>query len=183
MRKNTIILFIFSLLFSACKTVNYIPKPADMKYYTKGMWIECNLKDNSQTSGELIAVERQKLYVLDLNGALNLINRNSVSNATLKIALTSNSPEKLKVAPLIPLLSISHGLFLVFTLPINLAIVVPTYASNKSGTYIVKYPEATTWEKMSKFARFPQGIPKGVDLKSIKNPVYSSSANSDISAH
>jgi hypothetical protein len=36
------------------------------------------------------------------------------------------------------------------------------------GVYRVNYPKNVNWEDMSKFARFPQGIPDAVDVKSIK---------------
>jgi hypothetical protein len=40
-------------------------------------------------------------------------------------------------------------------------------ASAESQSGFLRYPD-TSWQEIAKFARFPQGIPKGLDLKKLE---------------
>lgn len=168
MKQKLIFLILIPLLLASCKTNTYLPSPAELKYHTKGMWFDCELPDKTKVNGELITVENNQLIILPLFGEAIAIKRNDIKEGNIQISLTTNYQDKLSRGGLIPLLVISHGYWFIFTLPINLAIVVPTLATHKSGSYVVKYPNAVTWEQMSKFARFPQGIPKNSDLPMLR---------------
>jgi hypothetical protein len=53
--------------------------------------------------------------------------------------------------------SISHGLFAIFTFPINL---IYSFSLIDRGTKFTYSPKEIRQETLSKFARFPQGLPK-----------------------
>lgn len=167
MKKSLFILALF-LIVNACKTNTYLPKPNEMNYFTRGLWIECNLKNKTTINGEILALNKNQAFILPLFGEVLTIEKQNIKNAVIHVSLTANQPEELRAAPLIPLLSLTHGWWAFFTLPINISVVAPTVSSQRSGTYIIDYPKAVKWEQLAKFSRFPQGIPEGLDIYSLK---------------
>lgn len=67
-----------------------------------------------------------------------------------------------------PITSIGHGFWGVITLPINISTAASMNSSSNSSAYRMKYPDNISWNEMSKFARFPQGIPENIDLNLIE---------------
>ncbi len=167
MKNIKVIAAVFFLLV-ACKTKEYLPKPFEMKYYTKGMWLEFKLPDKTTSSGELLALNEKQAFILPLNSDVKTIEKSNIQSAVLHLSLTADHPEELRGATFIPFLTLTHGVFLILTLPINLLIAGPIVDSQRSGTYIIEYPKAVTWEELAKFSRFPQGIPKGLDIYTLK---------------
>ncbi len=166
--KNIKIIAAVLFLLIGCKTKEYLPKPYEMNYYTKGMWLECKLPDKTTSSGELLALNEKQAFILPLNSKVQTIEKSNIQSAVLYLSLTADHPEELRGATFIPFLTLTHGIFLILTLPINLLIAGPIIDSQRAGTYILEYPEAVTWEELAKFSRFPQGIPKGLDIYTLK---------------
>lgn len=169
MKQNIALLIGLVLFFSSCKTNTYLPKPAKFGNYPKGMRLEVNLNKGQKIAGELIAVENTDLYLMVMEKDILTFNFMDISKAQIQLAMTANDSGRLTAGPFIPLLTISHGWFMFLTLPLNLAIVIPTVASQRSGFYSIDYPRAITWEELGKFARFPQGIPEGMNLEEFKS--------------
>ena len=69
--------------------------------------------------------------------------------------------------PLTILIGLSEVL-MAASLPINLMITIPIGISAAHDTYKMNYPKNVSWNQMSKFARFPQGIPDHIDLDQIE---------------
>ena len=107
----------------------------------------------------------QKEIKLLQKGEVISVSKDLVQSCIISVSLTVNDPKKINTwASLINLMSIGHGLFGVISLPIN---VLATNGITKSK-YTLKYPDNMSWDKIQKFARFPQGIPKNIDLKEIQ---------------
>ncbi len=156
------------LLLVSCAPNTYLPTPAEMNYYAKGIFMECQMQDKTKLEGELLALNETEAFLLPRFGEVFKVSRQNMKSAILHVSLTANNPEELEAGPYIPILTISHGWWLIFTLPINLLVVGPTVGTHRSGTYVVEYPKIITWEQMTMYARFPQGIPEGVDILSYK---------------
>lgn len=162
-------LLVLALLANACTTINTtLPKPAELNEYTKGMWMECDITDGTKIEGEILVLDDKQVLLLTKTDLTKTVSKNVISKARIDFSLTTNYPEKLKSADLIPLLTISHGVYMFITLPINLAIVVPTVSTHRRGSYAAEYPLEIAWEEISKFARFPQGVPEGIDYTQLR---------------
>ncbi|MDX8341251.1 hypothetical protein SLH46_18775 [Draconibacterium sp. IB214405] len=175
MKRNyiKISLIVLCLLTSTCKTISTnLPKPANLQEYTKGMWMECEITDGSKAEGEILVIDDKQVLLLTSYGLTKTVNKNVITKARIDFSLTTNYPEKLQAADFIPVLAISHGVFMVITLPINLMIVVPTVSTHRRGSYAVEYPAKISWGEISKFARFPQGVPEGIDYTQLRTGNY-----------
>lgn len=123
--------------------------------YPKGsMWIQ----------GELISVDFFGIYLLEQTSVKAIrIERSLIKNYEL-------FPTKARsYAGFIPLtmgLSISQGVLGFFTLPVNL---ITTISLAAAGAEAFNYDEKEIgYDRLSMFARFPQGLPKEVDLTKLK---------------
>ncbi len=169
--KQLLILVTFSMTLGACKSPHYLPKPMSFQYHTKGLFIECVLNLAPNVTGEIIAVNSSYIDLLPLNAEDGVISveKRSIKSARIRVALTSNNPEMFKIwAGTIFLSSIGHGGFAIFSIPINLAVALPVANNAAKSSFDVFYPKEISWEELSKFARFPQGIPETVNRQSIQ---------------
>ncbi|MDX1544408.1 MAG: hypothetical protein R3214_10720 [Christiangramia sp.] len=151
----------------ACKSPQYLPKPMELKNYTKGLILEMEVSKDSTLIAEIIEVGPEHMMLLPVNqtspGVIH-IERNKIPKADIIISLTSDDPGKIsKWSGLVSILSIGHGYIAIFSLPINIAAAVSLSQDAAKGTYRTNYPENVPWEQLHKFARFPQGIPKTLD--------------------
>ncbi len=97
------------------------------------------------------------------------IPKKEIKSGDVVVSLTSDNPKKVGTRAAISTLAIAgHGLWMIFSFPINLTASVATAQSAAKGTYRVKYPKNIDWMEISKFARFPQGIPDDVDVSLIR---------------
>ena len=164
MKKYSLLLYVIILLYS-CSSASYLTKPMDFKHQVKGLFLETTMHDSSIVLGEIIEVNSVDIKILPLNQAngIHTIAKDKIQSAEVIIALTSDNSKKISSwAGSVNVLSIGHGYFGILTLPINLAITIPMANDAVKGTYRVKYPDNIAWDEMSKFARFPQGIPQNI---------------------
>ncbi|MBK8669150.1 MAG: hypothetical protein IPN89_06660 [Saprospiraceae bacterium] len=97
------------------------------------------------------------------------VKKDSIRSAEIIVSLTSDHPDNISNwASLINFTTLGHGFWGIITLPMNLAITIPIAKDASKGTYRVKYPVGVDWVNMSKFARFPQGIPRNINPIDIK---------------
>jgi hypothetical protein len=167
-----IILFLAPLLlscFSCISVRDQIPTPNALKSYTYGMYISTENKTitvkNRYVKGEIIAVEEDGMRILTTKEEepLIFVDRQALKNARISIALLVNDPERIKGrSHLMGLIHFIHGWWNVITFPLTGA---PRQAIVRGAIrkgYFIKYPEDITWNDLSKFARFPQGMPPNV---------------------
>jgi len=184
----------FLLLLSSCYSTKhaYLPIPKDLPTFVKGAYItlknvkgEITIYQNDDQAkilnldindsykiieGELLAVEKDTIYVLKTSNyesakirdkIILKMNRENIDSGVIRISKAYNSPGW---AALFPLVSIGHGGWGIFTLPINIATAIDLgTATNK-----VIFDESSSWNHLHKFSRYPQGIPKGVKINHIE---------------
>ena len=163
----------FGLLFllGACKSPKYLSTPSEFKNHVKGLYFECYTKNEYEVLGEIIEVTPSeiKILLLDSIGVMKTFTKDEIEDADIIISLTSDQPKDIStLAALTNLATLGHGLFMILTVPINLITTTTIANSAAKSTYRVKYPKDIAWQEMSKFARFPQGIPECVDSTKIK---------------
>ena len=164
-------LFLGLIGLGSCTPITYLSTPVDFKYQVNGLIMECFLKDSKNVfKGEIIEVSDTAVTILPLNQITRIITipESEILKADIIISLTSNKPKPLNSRAFLPnITSLGHGFFSVLTLPINLAVTSSISADIAMGTYRVKYPAEVEWKDLKKFARFPQGLPEGIDPEAI----------------
>ncbi|HRH34090.1 MAG TPA: hypothetical protein PKY12_03485 [Catalimonadaceae bacterium] len=166
MRHNLLFILIV-LMLGSCQSIGFLPKPRQVGVWPYGGMIVG--RDSAQTlvRGELIAIDSGKIYVLT--------QKSNSPNRTLEIypigkfhfhkLQYANKTDRMSLAiPISIVASFAGGYFAVFTIPINLA---TTRAVSASGKRDYEYTEKNRPANLQAFARFPQGIPKGISLSDI----------------
>lgn len=144
----------------------WLPNPEEVQIQAFGAWITVEHGSEAETkisNGELIAVQERNVYLLTTDG-MEAISIDMVQNAMLALY-----KEKSRVGlwALVGTLStLSHGYGLILSAPAWIITgLASASAESKSG--LLKYPDSS-WEEIKKYARFPQGIPKGINLESLR---------------
>jgi hypothetical protein len=143
----------------------WLPKPAAAQTAAYGGWIELTHHDTEErrTDGELIAVSAESLWVLSGNQGL-VIPTAEVKSGKLTAYAAQHGP--LTLWTIVGTLStISNGAFLIFTAPMwiiggSLAVAGESRAPQRNSPSLA-------WVELAPFARFPQGLPPGVELTAL----------------
>lgn len=137
------------------------PRIAQSQAY--GGWVELRVANGASVAGELIAVTAESVWVL---GTAPMV----VPVVGIKEGkVTSTDAEVGNVAGatgLGVLSTISNGILLVFTAP--LWIIVGTAAGSSQSYAPERRVPPLHWADLAPFARFPQGLPPGVALASLR---------------
>jgi hypothetical protein len=161
MKNKVIILMIFAALSSQCTTPKYLPSSDKIDINTYGSYIYIHHKFGANVKGELISVDSSKLVVLTKNRAVT-VPISEISSFTLKFARSKNYGY---TVPLYTLATVSHGLFLIFSAPVNL--IVTFLVSVRSQRAFSYSQREISYDKLKMFARFPQGLPPDIDMTKI----------------
>ena len=137
------------------------PRLAQTEAY--GGWVELLVTGGVRVDGELIAVTADSVWVL---GTASVV----VPVASVRQGkLTTTNAEVGNVAGATGLgvvSTISNGILLVFTMP--LWIIVGTAAGSSQSYAPERRVPPLHWAELNGFARFPQGLPDGVSLASLR---------------
>ncbi len=137
------------------------PRLAQTEAY--GGWVELLVTGGARVDGELIAVTADSVWVL---GTASVV----VPVASVRQGkLTTTNAEVGNVAGATGLgvvSTISNGILLVFTMP--LWIIVGTAAGSSQSYAPERRVPPLHWAELNGFARFPQGLPDGVSLASLR---------------
>ena len=174
------VLYIALLFFYGCATSyapdNWLPNTDQIQKEAYGGWLTLYISDYSGTenygtpaitSGEFISSDSNNVYLLTVDNLLT-INKSEIQEAILELD-DKNTGEYAIWTTLGTLSTLSHGMFLTVSAPLWI-IVGSSAASGESlrDRYVEELPAAIYWDKVQKFARFPQGIPPDLDLKELK---------------
>lgn len=167
---RTISILVTLLLLVSCKSPSYLTKPKDFKYHVKGLYFETEIVKNFKIIGEIIEVNDNEIKILPINSEkIIAIEKDRINSADIIVSLTGNEVKKINILATVTALStVPHGWFWAITLPISLTTSIATAQSAAKATYRVKYPDDIDWSNISKFARFPQGIPENIDINRIQ---------------
>lgn len=157
---------LLAVTLSACATSpaprGWLPTPREIQHEALGGWIDLKygpVKQPMRVEGELIAVSADRLYVLTGSG-LKEVPQVAVTEARLAAYRTGRT----EIGAWFGLGSastLSHGYFLVFTLPMWL-IAGGVVLGGESRAGQLSYPN-TPLARFSLYARFPQGLPPDLD--------------------
>lgn len=163
MKNKWILLLVPVLVFSACASPDYVPLAGGIATNTYGAYISIVTTDNGMLQGELIAVDNTRIWVLtDNDGRCKEVADSTVKRLNVQYA---KAPNYAWTIPVFTLGSLIHGYFAILTFPVNLiASIAISSSANKSYRYEARKVEP---QVLSKYARFPQGLPPHVSLTEI----------------
>lgn len=157
-------------LFCACASLKspegWLPKVSEVESQAYGSWVVVEHISGGQTmttSGELIAVSPDFVLILNKSGV------SEIPAAAVRQTKLEIFKEKKIIglwAFLGTLSTVSHGWGLVLSAPVWLISGIGgAIGESLSGIVEIKGPPS---EECRKYARFPQGLPAGIDLRSLK---------------
>ena len=164
-------LVVLAALMSACVD-NPDPRHPSLERMQRegfGAFITITTMSAQEVSGELISVERSVIRVLRFGagaGALTWVASTDVKSAEI---YAYESEGGFGAWALLGALStITHGYILVLSAPIWI-ISGAVAASAETRHVVMSYPEHG-WGEIVKWARFPQGLPPGLDEQALTTP-------------
>jgi hypothetical protein len=135
----------------------WLAPPHEAQSDPYGAWIVVTREDTSDVGGELLAVERDSLFVLTSDSAVNAFATDRLLRAT--VAYYDSEWGRLATwTALGSLGTISNGFVLILTLPIS-AIGGSVATAAQSRAPIRRVERGGNWEDLRMFARFPAGLP------------------------
>ncbi len=161
-------------IFSGCASVQapsgYLPGASETQWDVYGGWITVAYSDSgtiNTADGEFIGFQDSVVYVLTKSEPVS-IRCEDVRSASFDIY--SKKTWLFAGWTLLGSVSVlSHGYYAVLSLPLWLLTGIPsTISESLDGRYAENTPTIYWWQSISKFSRFPQGIPKQVDLRELK---------------
>jgi hypothetical protein len=158
-------LFLPPLLACASNTApaHFLPAPVQSQRESFGGWIELEVTDSGtrqhRVEGELLAVSATDVWVLGDSGAV--VVPTGMVKAGQLTGYRSSAGAISGYSALGTLSTISNGVFLIFTAPMWI-IGGSLAAGAESGQPVRKVPPLE-WPQLDAWARFPQGMPEGLD--------------------
>lgn len=145
----------------------WLPKPAEAQATAYGGWIELTYQDGDVTrraDGELIAVSADSVWVLNENQGL-VIPTTAVQRGKLTAYAAQTGTMSIWTA-VGTLATISNGAFLIFTAP--MWIIGGTLATAGESRAPQRNSPPLAWVDLAPFARFPQGVPDGIEVTALQ---------------
>ncbi|MBE0654718.1 MAG: hypothetical protein IH594_13020 [Bacteroidales bacterium] len=166
--KVYITILAIAMFLTDCTTVKYLPGVNEIDINEFGSRIIVRTTDGPYIKGELLAVDTGHLIIrtdsIHMHRYKNnvILSFKEIESYDLVYARTNKF---MWTIPVFPLFAISHGMWAIFTAPVNL--IITAIIADRTGDF--KYTrEDITMEELKMFARFPQGLPPGIDPDSIK---------------
>ncbi len=163
MKTKIIFIGLLAIMISSCSYPKYLPTSSQIDVNKFGSYIDINRHTGADIRGELISIDSNQIVVLK-ESAHNCVTIpiTDVKNFKLQYA---KSKEYAWTNVVYTLATISHGGFLLLSLPVNLIV---TISVTSSGHKAFRYSDKNmTYDNLKMFARFPQGVPPNIDLANI----------------
>jgi hypothetical protein len=146
---------------------DWLPRPVEAQTAAYGGWIELAYQESGRKGnmdGELIAVSADSVWVLNGNRGL-VIPTSTVTAGKLTAYAAQTGPLQLWTA-VGTLSTISNGAFLLLTAPMWL--IGGSVATGAESRAAQRQGAPLTWVELAPFARFPQGMPDGIELNGLQ---------------
>lgn len=161
------LLVVLALVLTGCVSARTSPRgviPTDRTVVDdpRGAWIQVQTRDGGIVQGELLAVEpRGNVHVLTTTSAYQRVALTAVADARLEV-YRNNWSTPAGWGALGAVSTVSHGFILGISAPIwGAAGATASTAQSKTGFY--RIPSGLSWAQATMYARFPAGMPDGVD--------------------
>jgi len=159
------------LLLAACAGTiapnRWLEIPSVTQHEAYGAWarLETGTADMTHTEGELIAVTTDSIFILDTLGFLSGFSAQDLRRVHLQSFDSRHGLVAFWTA-LGTLSTVSHGVVLIISAPVW--IISGSIASGAQSKTAHEYAVPSEWLALAKYARFPQGLPPGIDRSRLK---------------
>jgi len=161
--------FAVLLSLSSCTySPDYLPESEEIDVNQYGSYISLYRNEKETIWGELIAVNSLKFIVLSKPEdspvrTIKIIPVKEVSKYYVKYA---EGVSYGGAVPLFMLASLTHGYYALISLPVNLLLTIGI-ASSGDSAFTYDADEISVMD-LKMFARFPQGLPPGIEVNKIR---------------
>ena len=160
------------LLAAACAgnpaPEGFLPSPAGAAHDVYGAWIQVTLaagRRDSTIAGELVAARADSVWILPDSGPVVAVPTSTVKKG--RVARYRSGAGAIAGFTVLGVVStVSNGFLGGFTMPLWIITGIVA-ASNESRAPLRGVPPLV-WADLAAYARFPQGLPPGVDLGEIR---------------
>lgn len=150
---------------------NWLPEPKETPTWTYGGWIVLTLKSSNPDpkaaaplrDGELLAVAPDSVWLMTDNGAVGVA-RADVTHARL-IGWYPETDNMVLWTAIGTVSTLSNGAFLLLTAPAWL--IGGSLATGSQSRRPVVRTDKADWSQLRLYARFPQGLPPGLDVTTL----------------
>lgn len=151
----------------------WLPKATEAQSATHGGWLSFRLNGGAVHEGEFLGIQRDlqhrrpaadSIFILE-RGAWFGVATTEVASATLW-AYDANYGPLAAWAILGTLSTPSHGVGMVISAPVWIVVGTAAASSQSHAPRMTLTPG--TWESARAYARFPQGLPPGLDRSSVR---------------
>ena len=156
----------------------FLPSPAGAAHDVYGAWIQVTVpvgRRDSTIAGELIAARADTVWILPDSGPVVAVPTSTVKEGRVA-RYRSDAGAVAGFTALGVVSTISNGFLAGFTAPLWVITGVVA-ASNESRAPLRGVPPLQ-WTDLAAYARFPQGLPPGIDLAEIRPKPVASEAPS-----
>jgi hypothetical protein len=165
------LLVLLGACFQSTAPEGWLPIPEVAQREAYGAWIRVEHRQGAETQvveGELIAAMADSLHVLAADSLVTLP-MTAVASATLT-TYDARSEELSTWTALLAVSTLSHGIGLVLTMPLWIIIGTAETAGASKDPRV----ESVDAALLRPYARFPQGLPPGIDRNALRaKPVRS----------
>jgi hypothetical protein len=168
--KKIVLSISISFLLCCCATVRApygsVPKRLGIRTDAFGGWITLNLISNAKTvEGELVAVSSDSVFVFE-GDTLQTFPTLDITYARV-VLYNNNSSGYAGWTAIGSLATVLNGYYAVFTFPLFLITGMATTIAESNRVNYFDFP-SNEWEVLKKYARFPQGIPEGINTSDLR---------------
>ncbi len=165
--KRLIPTLVLTVLMFGCVSQNYLPRPDKIDVNEYGSFIEVRRYQGLTLKGELISLDSNQMVIMTWNKKAPwmpvVVPMKEISSFSLRYARPG--PYGWTI-PVLSLSTITHGFFSLLTFPINLVV---TSVVTATGARAYRYSQSDIgFSQLKMFARYPQGIPPGIDLATLQ---------------
>ena len=146
----------------------FLPSPAGAAHDVYGAWIEVTVsagRRDSAIAGELIAARADTVWILRDSGPVVAVPTSTVKKGRVA-RYRSDAGAVAGFTALGVVSTISNGFLLGITAP--LWIITGIVASSNESYAPLRGVPPLAWADLAAYARFPQGLPPGIDLGEIR---------------
>lgn len=150
---------------------DWLPQPSDLQEQAYGGWLYVEIAKGVEVTkeeGEFIAVQDTVVCLLTAQKGPLMIPTSTISFASVDF----HEKETGKFAGWTvggTLSTFTHGIGLIISFPVWIVVgTISTVSVSHLGSEDQDYPNPVWWASVSRYARFPQGLPASLDLQSLR---------------
>jgi hypothetical protein len=166
MRNKLMITLLFLITINVAHAQEYVPRSEKYVESPYGARVNLHMKVGKKNlKGELISIDTEHVVVLE-EDSKKCYKLKTHEIKSIKLKYADNKHFYWYFSAVVAVLPFINGKYSLISVPVHVATTTAVaYSADKEFT---NYYKAINVNEISKFARFPQGLPEGLSIASIK---------------